>query len=101
MDLTPRKKLDIFIENHALQHVEAMLGEAGFKGWSVFTGMEGAGAHGAWRQTGVADAEACLVIAIGGDKAAGAALDWLSDYFQTYPGVVSVSDVSVMRGDRF
>ena len=70
MELTLRKKLDIFIENHALQHVEAMLGEAGFKGWSVFTGMEGAGAHGAWRQTGVADAEACLVIAIGGDKAA-------------------------------
>lgn len=101
MDLTPRKKLDIFIEKHALGHVEAMLGEAGFKGWSVFTGMEGAGAHGAWRQTGVADAEACLVIAIGGGSATDIALEWLSDYFLTYPGVVSVSEVSVMRGDRF
>lgn len=101
MDLAQRKKLDIFIEKHALHHVEAMLAEAGFKGWSVFLGMEGAGAHGAWRQTGVADSEACLVIAIGGDAATGSALDWLSDYFQTYPGVASVSDVSVMRGDRF
>ena len=78
-----------------------MLGGAGFKGWSVFLGMEGAGAHGAWRQTGVADAEACLVIAIGGEAATRTALDWLSDYFRTYPGVASVSDVSVMRGERF
>jgi hypothetical protein len=101
VDLTQRKKLDIFIEKHALHHVEAMLGGAGFKGWSVFLGMEGAGAHGAWRQTGVADAEACLVIAIGGEAATRTALDWLSDYFRTYPGVVSVSDVSVMRGERF
>jgi hypothetical protein len=67
----------------------------------VFLGMEGAGAHGAWRQTGVTDAEACLVIAIGGEAATQTALDWLSDYFRTYPGVVSVSDVSVMRGERF
>ena len=27
MDLTQRKKLDIFIEKHALHHVEAMRGE--------------------------------------------------------------------------
>ena len=101
MDLTSRKKLDIFVERHALPHIEAMLGEAGFKGWSVFIGAEGAGAHGAWRQTGVADAEACLVIAIGGEIATDSALDWLSDYFRTYPGVASVSEVSVMRGERF
>lgn len=101
MNLTPKKKLDIFIEAHALQRLEAMLGETGFKGWSVFAGVEGSGAHGAWRQTGVAEGGACLVIAIGGEDAANAALEWLRDYFTIYPGVVSVSDVSVMRGERF
>jgi hypothetical protein len=101
MNLTPKKKLDMFIEAHALQRLEAMLGETGFKGWSVFAGVEGSGAHGAWRQTGVAEGGACLVIAIGGEDAADAALEWLRDYFTIYPGVVSVSDVSVMRGERF
>jgi hypothetical protein len=101
VDLTLRKKLDIFVERHALQSIETMLGKAGFKGWSVFVGAEGAGAHGAWRHTGVADSEACLVIAIGGETATESALGWLSDYFQTYPGVVSISEVSVMRGERF
>lgn len=101
MNLTPKKKLDVFIEAHALQRLEAMLGETGFKGWSVFAGVEGSGAHGAWRQTGVAEGGACLVIAIGGEDAADAALEWLRDYFTIYPGVVSVSDVSVMRGERF
>lgn len=101
MELTPRKRLDIFIEGHALTHVEAMLGRAGFKGWSVFQGVEGSGAHGAWRQTGIGESAACLVIAVGGPDACASALEWLADYFKTYPGVVAVSDVAVMRGDRF
>lgn len=101
MDLTPRKKLDIFIESHALARLESMLGEVGFKGWSVFTGVEGSGLHGAWRQTGVVESEARLVIAIGTEAACQAALAWLADYFKSYPGVVAASDVGVMRGDRF
>ncbi|MBL8558386.1 MAG: DUF190 domain-containing protein [Hyphomonadaceae bacterium] len=101
MDLVARKKLDIFIEGHALARLEAELGRAGFKGWSVFAGIEGAGAHGAWRQTGIAEGDARLVIAIGAAEAADAVLAWLEAYFREYPGVVAVSDVGVMRGDRF
>lgn len=101
MQLVQRKKLDIFVEGHALGRVEKMLGDAGFKGWSVFEGVEGAGAHGGWRQTGIGESAACLVVAIGGVEASDAALDWLADYFKTYPGVVAVSDVSVMRAERF
>ncbi|MEY2758850.1 MAG: hypothetical protein RIR33_2628 [Pseudomonadota bacterium] len=101
MDLTARKKLDIFIETHALMRLETMLGEAGFKGWSVFNGVEGAGLHGAWRQTGVVENDARLVVAIGTEAACDTALKWLADYFRSYPGVVAVTDVGVMRGDRF
>lgn len=101
MELTPRRKLDIFIEAHAIASLEDMLGKAGFKGWSVFAGVEGSGSHGAWRQTGVAEAEARLVIAIGTEAACDAALTWLSDYFRSYPGVVAVTEVGVMRGERF
>lgn len=101
MQLVDRKKLELFIEAHALDHVEAMLGQAGFKGWSVFHGIKGSGAHGAWRHTGIGESNALLVVAIGSSSACDAALDWLADYFKTYPGVVTVSDVKVMRGERF
>jgi hypothetical protein len=101
MELVARKRLDIFIEAHGLAPIEAMLGQTGFKGWSVFEGVEGSGAHGAWRQTGIGESGARLIVAIGSAQAVEAALDWLADYFRTYPGVVAVSEVSVMRGDRF
>lgn len=101
MELVNRKRLEMFIETHALDHIETMLGEVGFKGWSIFQGAEGSGAHGAWRQTGIGENGACLVVAIGGESNCNAALEWLADYFKTYPGVATVSDVQVMRGDRF
>ena len=99
--LTARRKLEIFIEAHALESVEAMLGQSGFKGWSVFAGSEGAGVHGRWRQTGVEEKGLHLLIAIGDEQACEAALQWLDDYFKIYPGIVTVSAVQVMRGDRF
>lgn len=99
--LVARRKLEIFIEAHALERVEAMLGESGFKGWSVFAGCEGAGVHGQWRQTGVDEKGLHLLIAIGHQQACETALVWLDDYFKIYPGVVAVSEVQVMRGERF
>ena len=99
--LVARRRLDIFIEAHALERVEAMLAISGFKGWSVFAGCEGAGAHGQWRQTGVDEKGLHLLIAIGDEQACEAALEWLADYFKIYPGIVAVSDVRVMRGERF
>ena len=43
----------------------------------------------------------CVVGTRGGAEACDAALEWLADYFKTYPGVAAVSDVAVMRGERF
>ncbi|MBL8551019.1 MAG: hypothetical protein JNJ73_13615 [Hyphomonadaceae bacterium] len=101
MDLTARVKLEIFVEAHAVGEIERMLEDAGFKGLSVFASLEGAGSHGAWRQTGVDEAGMRLIIAIGSEVSAERALAWLSDYFQSYPGVAAASDVRVLRADRF
>lgn len=101
MELTARVKLEIFVEAHALGEIERMLEDCGFKGLSVFASLEGAGSHGAWRQTGVDEAGMRLVIAIGSDASVEKALIWLGDYFQSYPGVAAVSEVKVLRADRF
>lgn len=101
MDLSTRAKLEIFVEAHSVGEIERMLKRVGFKGCSVFTGVEGAGSLGAWRQTGVDEAGMRLIVTIGAEAAAVAALAWLESYFATYPGVVAVSDVKVLRADRF
>ncbi|MGD9816541.1 MAG: DUF190 domain-containing protein [Hyphomonadaceae bacterium] len=101
MQLSHKKRLDIFIEAHSLAPVEALLSKCGFKGWTVLEGVEGSGAHGAWRQTGIGEQAAYLVVAIGAEAAAEAALAELSAYFTDYPGIVTITDVTVVRGERF
>lgn len=101
MALVTRTKLEIFVEAHAVGEVEKMLSEAGFKGCSVFAGLEGAGSHGVWRQTGVDEAGIRLIITIGSEDSAQKALAWLERYFDSYPGVVALSEVQVLRAERF
>lgn len=101
MNLVPRTKLEIFVEAHAVDEIERMLKRVGFRGCSVFAGVEGAGSHGAWRQTGVEEAGMRLLVTIGTERAAQAALGWLENYFAAYPGVVALSEVKVLRADRF
>lgn len=101
MELTTRVKLEIFVEAHAVNEIEHMLEEAGFKGLSVLASVEGAGSHGPWRQTGVDEAGMRYIIAIGSDASAQRALEWMEDYFRSYPGVVATSEVKVLRADRF
>lgn len=101
MNLVIRTKLEIFVEAHAVDDVEQMLARVGFKGCSVFEGVEGSGSHGPWRQTGVDEAGMRLIMTIGSETSALAALAWLEDYFAAYPGVVAVSEVKVLRPARF
>lgn len=101
MELTSRKRLDIFVEEHALEQVQQILSNSGFKGWSVFEGFQGSGTRGAWHQTGVGEGRSCVIVAIGSEAACDSMLAWLAQYFSSYPGVVAVSDVNVMRQERF
>jgi PII-like signaling protein len=102
MQLVTRKKLEIFVEEHALHRVEAMLNEFGVKGWSVFNGVEGAGAAGPWRQSHIeSGGDMHMILAITSEESAAKALAWLGDYFSTYRGVVTISEVQVLRPERF
>jgi hypothetical protein len=102
MDLVARTRLEIIVEAPLLRRVEALLGDAGVKGWSVFEGAAGSGRHGGWRAEGLHAADRkVMVVALTTRDHADAALEQLRGLFTDYPGVVSVGDVQVMRGDRF
>lgn len=102
MQLAPRKKLEIIIELPLLRRIESILAEAGVRGWTVLPSLEGAGSTGEWRALGfTAGQEKRLLLAVASDEVAGRVLEKLSAFFADYPGIVAVSDVQVLRPERF
>ena len=100
MPTVPCKKLEIVVEAPVLRRLEAILAEEGVRGWSVFRSVEGAGSHGEWRSD-FAATERRLVWAVTSAETAERVLDRLLPFLDDYPGVVCVSDVGVLRPERF
>ena len=101
MPTVTRKKLEIIIEAPVLRRLEAIMTEEGVRGWSVFSSIEGAGASGEWRGDFTAATQKRLVIAVTNEAAAERVLQRLLPFLEDYPGVVCVSDVQVLRPERF
>ncbi len=102
MKTTRRKKLEIIVEAPVLRHVEAFLAETGVRGWTVLPSLEGAGTSGAWHSAGfTAGEEKRLIMALVSQSVADKALERLAIFFEDYPGVVCVTDVEVLRAERF
>lgn len=97
-----RKKLEITIATAYIDRVAAILDRFEVKGFTVLQAMMGRGASGQWRDTGVTGADQHVVMtAIVGVDAAEKLLDELALFFAVHHGIVVVSDVAVMRGERF
>ncbi len=102
MQTTGRKKLEIIIEATVLRRVEQFLDEAGVRGWTVLPSVEGHGSGGDWTSGDFTPGqERRMIVAIAADDVARRALERLSAFFADYPGIVFISDVEVMRGERF
>ena len=102
MQLTRRKKLEIIVEAPVLRRVEGFLSEAGVRGWTVLPSLAGAGDSGEWRSGDFTPGqEKRLILALVSSEVAEKVLERLADFFADYPGVVAVSDVEVLRGEKF
>jgi nitrogen regulatory protein PII len=102
MQTSRRKKLEIIVEAPVLRRVEAFLAEAGVRGWTVLPSLEGAGAHGEWRAGDFTPGqEKRLVFAVATAEVADKVLERLAAFFADYPGIVCVTEVEVLRAERF
>lgn len=98
----PRKKLEIIVETAILARVEAVLVKAGAKGYTVLEGAKGFGAQGAWQEDSLTHADGMMIVAvILTNEAADAVLKDLMPLLESWRGVASISDVQVLRPDRF
>jgi PII-like signaling protein len=103
MDMHVKKRLELIIERPAYKRACRVLVEAGATGYTVLPALAGYGGGNKWeRGTDLSASNDMVVISsIMDQKIVNACTDALSKLLGSHIGVLSFSDVTVMRPDRF
>jgi PII-like signaling protein len=103
MQTFQKKRLEIVIEHPARKGLVAILEAQRVTGYSVVPVISGSGQHGPWEEAGqVTAAEGMvMVICIVDVARAESVLQAVYDYIKPRKAIMMVSDVQVVRGERF
>ncbi len=103
MQTFQKKRVEIVIEHPARKGLSAILDAQRVTGYSVVPVISGSGQHGPWEEAGqVTSAEGMvLVICIVDPAQCDRLLEAVYPYIQPRKAIVTVSDVQVVRGERF
>jgi nitrogen regulatory protein PII len=103
MQTFPKKRIEIVVEAPLLRRITAKLDETGVTGWSVVPILAGHGRDGDWSAAGQISAAAQMVMLISIVDAGrlDAVLDGVFAVVSHQIGFVTVSDVAVVRPERF
>ncbi|MGP1274062.1 MAG: P-II family nitrogen regulator [Caulobacterales bacterium] len=103
MQTSLKKRLEIIIEMPAVPRLESVLRKAGVKGWTVLPAKSGQGRNGNWAREGqITEAGRMVMVLTVIDPAVlDTVLDSVYALLERQIGIVMVSDVQVVRGDRF
>jgi len=98
-----RKRIELIIERMAYKRAGRIFEEAGMTGYTVMPALAGFGNGNKWsRDTDISGgSDMVVMIAIGDDTRVAASIDKLENLLGAHIGVVSVSDVKVIRPERF
>lgn len=103
MDLHKKRRIELIIERMAYKRACRVLEQAGMTGYTVLPSMAGFGGGNRWsRDTDISAAsDMVVIISIGDTDKVDGALDQIANILGSHIGVVSVSDVDVLRPERF
>ncbi len=103
MQTHPKKRIDIIIEMPLLRRITERFDKAGVSGYSVLPVVAGRGQTGAWSAGGqVSDVgQMAAIICIVDAGKADAVLDEVFAVVKKQIGFVTLSDVAVVRSERF
>lgn len=97
------KRLELIIERMALKRAGRILQNAGIKGYTVVPALAGFGNGTQWQRDRdmSASQDMVVVISISSGEAIERALEDLENLLGAHIGVLDISDVRVLRPDRF
>lgn len=102
MQTVTRKKVEILVDAPLVPRVVAALHDAGMHGHSVLPVLSGSGRSGSWSEERLTGAEnKQMIMAITSADHAGALVDALGPLLDRHRLLLTITDVEVVRGDRF
>lgn len=103
MELHTKKRIEIIIERPAARRVTDALDRAGTQGYTVFPAQGGRGKDGSWERDGLVSAAGHMVaiVCILDPAHLESTLDQLYTVVEPQIGIISVSDVEVIRREHF
>lgn len=98
-----RYRCELIIERMAAPRACRILEEAGLTGYTVLPAISGFGGETRWsRDTDIsASSDMVVVVSIGAEDKMGVALREIERLLSSHIGVLSISEVKVMRPGRF
>lgn len=97
-----KKKIEVIVERPLLRDVLDVIDDLGATGYTVVPTIAGRGDEGPWRADDVSSAfDRVMIIVITGEDVANQIVERAYDLLQDYNAIVILSDVAVVRGDRF
>lgn len=103
MDKHKKKRLEIILEAPALHRLTHVLDSAGASGYTVFPALGGRGKNGQWSREGLVGGagQMVMVVCITDPSRAESILAEIMGLLRRQIGIVSMSEVEVVRGERF
>jgi nitrogen regulatory protein PII len=103
MEMHPKKRIDIVLEAPVLKRLTDLLDRLDVTGYTVLPVIGGKGHHGVWSREGLPSAAGTMVsiTVIAAAENLDAVLDPVFALVKRHIGIVTVSDVTVLRGDHF
>jgi len=101
--MTKHLRIELIIERMAHKRACRVLEAAGMTGYTVMPAMAGYGNSKRWsRDTDLsASGDMVVIVSIGDEAKVRATMDQISDLLGAHIGVVSLSEVEVLRPNRF
>jgi hypothetical protein len=97
-----RRRVEILIDTPLAPRLIQAAADAGIAGYTLIPVQSGAGRGGAWRDDSVSGAQAkTIFLTIASADKAARFVDMLAPNLEDYGMLLTMSDVEVVRGDRF
>ena len=103
MKTYPKKRIDIMVEAPLLRRVLSILDEQKVTGYTVLSALAGRGKDGSWHRDGQVGraGEVVQIFCILDESRVDAVLTPLFNVISRQIGIVTISDVQVIRPDQF
>ncbi len=101
MNTVPSKRIEILVDAPLLPRLVDELQASGVTGYTVLSADSGAGTTGRWSDDGLTGTAKLLIMAIASKAHAATLVDRLAPLLDSHRLLLTLSDVEVVRGDRF